>query len=423
MKLLFILLIFINFMNYVDRGLISSLNINIMEDFNITNTQSGVISSSFIAGYLVFSPLFSILVEKYNRIYLMIFGLLIWCMSTFLSGFAKSYIQMLISRLFVGIGEAGYAIISPPIIDSYSPKKTSSRWFAAYFLAIPVGFSLGFLYGGIIESHVNWHYSLILESIVMLLLTLVLFVFRNIDKTKPNTNESYNELNINLSSRQISSLSLYKKIKYILTNKIYIYGLIVYIFYTFVIGSYSFWGPTYLINMYNVTELESDYIFGGITISTGLIGTFLGGLLLDKLKHKGKIITAIKINILSLIISLIFCFCVFFIKNLICFIVLLTLGQLGLFVIIGPINSIFLWSVENNKYTNELNSNIKSLACAICTTAIHLFGDFPSPILVGFVQDNLNNWNITMILLTLFLIPSVVFLYPQYWSAKNMVQF
>ena len=70
MKLFLILLIIINFMNYIDRGLISSININMIDDFNITHTQSGIISSSFMIGYLVFSPIFSHLIHKYNRIIL-----------------------------------------------------------------------------------------------------------------------------------------------------------------------------------------------------------------------------------------------------------------------------------------------------------------------------------------------------------------
>jgi len=406
-------------MNYIDRGLISSLNVNIIKDFNITNTESGIISSSFMVGYLIFSPIFSYLIYKYNRILLIILGLAVWCISTFLSGFSYSYIPMILSRLFVGVGEAAFSAISPPMIDSLSPKESSSRWFSAYFLAIPVGFALGFLYGGLIESNMNWHYSFIIESIIMLVLSLLLLCFRNFDKNNLGNNEQ--DSDSELIVEQTQTLSLCNKIRKILFNKIYIYALLSYIFYTFVIGSYSFWGPNYVIKTYNVSELNADYIFGSITISTGIIGTFLGGYILDKHKQKGRLIVATKIVIISLVISLVLCMGVFCVNNIIGFVILLTIGQLGLFFITGPINSIFIWSVEDKKHTNKLNNEIKSLACAICTMCIHLFGDVPSPILVGFIQDQINNWNYTMIILTSFLLPSIVFIIPQYIFTKKFL--
>ena len=62
------LFILINLFNYIDRGFISSLDTTFVEQYNITDTTSGFINSSFIIGYLVFSPLFSILVKKYNTL-------------------------------------------------------------------------------------------------------------------------------------------------------------------------------------------------------------------------------------------------------------------------------------------------------------------------------------------------------------------
>ena len=62
------------------------------------------------------------------------------------------------------------------------------------------------------------------------------------------------------------------------------------------------------------------------------------------------------------------------------------------------------------------------MACAICTMSIHLFGDVPSPILVGFIQDKLSNWNQTMIILTTFLLPSAIIIIILYWNLKFQQQ-
>ena len=40
---------------------------------------------------------------------------------------------------------------------------------------------------------------------------------------------------------------------------------------------------------------------------------------------------------------------------------------------------------------------------------IHLFGDVPSPILTGFIYDHLQNWNLTMLIITSVLGLSIIF--------------
>ena len=57
--LLVFLFIFTNMLNYLDRGYLSGINKQLMNNFNITNTESGVLSSSFMGGYIISSVIFS----------------------------------------------------------------------------------------------------------------------------------------------------------------------------------------------------------------------------------------------------------------------------------------------------------------------------------------------------------------------------
>ena len=75
------------------------------------------------------------------------------------------------------------------------------------------------------------------------------------------------------------------QIKYIFKQKDYVLTLFSYSFYTFVIGAYSYWGPLYLIDNYNIKQDVSSYIFGGISLVTGILVVF-GGFILDKLRNK-----------------------------------------------------------------------------------------------------------------------------------------
>ena len=114
MKLLNSLLIFINLFNYIDRGFISSLDTKFVQEYNISDSTSGFINSSFIIGYLVFSPIFSLLVNKYNKIILIVIGLVIWSIFNIGNFFSNSIYVFIILRCFIGVGEASFGTIVPP---------------------------------------------------------------------------------------------------------------------------------------------------------------------------------------------------------------------------------------------------------------------------------------------------------------------
>ena len=40
--------------------------------------------------------------------------------------------------------------------DDYAPVKTKARWFAIFYLCIPVGFALGYIVGGVVASSWGW---------------------------------------------------------------------------------------------------------------------------------------------------------------------------------------------------------------------------------------------------------------------------
>ena len=75
-----------------------------------------------------------------------------------------------------------------------------------------------------------------------------------------------------------------------------------------------------------------------------------------------------------------------------------------------------MWTVENKVYDDTKNSQLKTLGCSICTLLIHVFGDVPSPIIVGKIQDVVNNWEKTMLYFSF-----VLLLTPILWGISYYV--
>lgn len=427
MKVLNWLFIFINLFNYIDRGFISSLDTTFVDQYNISDTTSGFINSSFIIGYLIFSPIFSLLVKRYNKIILIFIGLSIWSGFNMLNAFFNNIYLFIIFRSFVGVGEASYGTIVPPLIDRLSDNKYRSLMLSLYFLAMPLGFALGFIISGFLRQYIEWHYLFLIEGVaVMILNVFLLFFVQKLEKfekpkifeelTNPLTDDiddsidGYNSIDV-----KIDDMSVKEKVLKVLMNKMFMIYLLGYTSYNFLIGTFSFWGPGYMEEFYNYSAIDASYIFGGFTVVSGVLGSFFGGLLLDFLKNKyvmgndnEKKRIKLKIgNIIiltCLIIGYICCSIIFLFKNIDLFFGLFGLGEICLFGLVGPINSMLIWSMENKRYTNKLNDEIKVIGCAISICMIHLLGDVPSPILTGYILDNTHNWNWTFFYITQILL-------------------
>lgn len=68
--------------------------------------------------------------------------------ATVMCGLAFDFWSMLCARIFVGVGEAAYLVLSPPMIDAIAPRDKRSLWLGYFFMSIPVGFAIGNVIAG-----------------------------------------------------------------------------------------------------------------------------------------------------------------------------------------------------------------------------------------------------------------------------------
>ena len=62
--------------------------------YNIDNTESGLLQTAFIGGYMVFSPVFGYLGDRFNRKMLMTCGILFWSLITLASSFIPANVSI-----------------------------------------------------------------------------------------------------------------------------------------------------------------------------------------------------------------------------------------------------------------------------------------------------------------------------------------
>eukprot|EP00921_Rhytidocystis_pertsovi_P026667 GHVQ01043017.1.p1 GENE.GHVQ01043017.1~~GHVQ01043017.1.p1 ORF type:complete len:205 (+),score=29.49 GHVQ01043017.1:85-699(+) len=145
-NLVFAFLVLINFVVYLDRGIIPGASSEFVEFVEITTEAAkpdvyvGALQSAFIIGLSVAAVCFGSLAETYPRFYLMGVGLLLWNIAA-----------LFIGRLMSGVGEASFITVAPPMIQDYGGHH-QGRWLSGFYAMIPFGTAVGFGYGSIVAS-------------------------------------------------------------------------------------------------------------------------------------------------------------------------------------------------------------------------------------------------------------------------------
>ena len=150
------ILCFVNFINYMDRSTIAGMMEDIRHDqhFKIKSDKAmGLLQTAFVICYMIFAPIFGYLGDRFNRTWIMMFGLTLWSLSTFVGSCMNNFWAFLFFRALVGIGEASYSTIAPAIISDLFVKDARSRILALFYFAIPVGTGLGYILGKAISLH------------------------------------------------------------------------------------------------------------------------------------------------------------------------------------------------------------------------------------------------------------------------------
>jgi MFS family permease len=92
---------------------------------------------------------------------------------TALCGLARTFPQLVLARIGVGVGEAGCSPPAHSLISDYHPPERRGRAFATYALGIPIGTAFGYLLGGWMSQELGWRSAFLLVGLPGLLLALV----------------------------------------------------------------------------------------------------------------------------------------------------------------------------------------------------------------------------------------------------------
>ena len=143
----FVLLIGFTF-SFVDRQVLNLLVEPIREDLDITDTQISFLQGfAFVLTYVTMSVPIGRMVDRFNRMRIMIGGILLWSTTTIACGLSQSYGQLLAARMGVGAGEAALSPAAWSVLADYFHPDKLARPISVYLMGPYLGAGLAMIAG------------------------------------------------------------------------------------------------------------------------------------------------------------------------------------------------------------------------------------------------------------------------------------
>lgn len=177
--LLFVLML-VCLVNYADRSVIGSVAEPLRREFGLSDLQLGLLQGlSFALLYSLLGVPFARLAERRSRVRILAAATFAWSALTVACGAAANYWQMLLVRVGVGVGEAGFMAPASSLLGDHFPRSRRAFATSVMMLGVPFGALIGATVGGYIAQSIGWRWAfLALGAPGVLVAALVLFTLR-----------------------------------------------------------------------------------------------------------------------------------------------------------------------------------------------------------------------------------------------------
>jgi predicted MFS family arabinose efflux permease len=254
-------------LNYLDRYLLTILLEPIKQDLDMSDTGMGfLIGPAFALFYTAMGVPIARLADRTSRINVIAIGFTIWSAFTALSGLARSFVQLAIARVMVGVGEAAGGAPSHSLLSDTFPPERRANALAIFQMGVYLGQFLGLAVGGFLVAPLGWRWTFIAVGLPGVLFALLL-KFTVPEPERGRFDEA-------ASSEQ---KPLREVISHLLGMRTFRWLALGTGLASFAGTGYGFWVPTLFVRVHGMSFGEVGLTFGLVAGISSLLGTLLAG--------------------------------------------------------------------------------------------------------------------------------------------------
>jgi MFS family permease len=369
--------------NSVDRIALGVILQDIKIDLALSDTQLGVLTGiAFAMFYSVMGIPIARWADRGNRVSIISLTTFLWSGAVALCGLAGNFVQLLLIRVGVGVGEAGCIPPALSLIAEYYNRAERPRAAAIYGMGGALSFVVGFFMSGWLDHLYGWRVTFVLVALPGLVLAaLARFSLREPRRTKSTDGPSSVENSTASMAREIQP-TLPEVAATLWANKTFRNLLLcLSVVYLFGYGILQ-WQPTFFIRSYGFTTGKIGTWLAVTYGAGGLLGTWLGGELASRFAANNERLQ-LKGMALALVGSGIAAMFVYLTSDPYLALVLIGFYVLCTYAINGPL----LATIQT-----LIPSRMRAVSIALVYLVANLIGMGLGPVAVGVASDLMRPW-------------------------------
>jgi MFS transporter, Spinster family, sphingosine-1-phosphate transporter len=351
----------LNLLNYVDRNVLFAVQPLVQNEFHISKTQVGYLTSAFLGFYMIAAPFVGPLADRYSRKLIIVLGAMFWSGLTLLTAATHNYTELLIRHTLVGIGEATFVTIAPTFVADLFAEDKRGRILGIFYLATPVGSAAGYLLGGSLAPQYGWRFPFYIAAAPGFLLAIIVLFLREPERGQFDSLQGTPE--------RATLLGLIRNPAF-LTSTLGMAAM------TYSLGGIQVWMPQFLYSERHYSLEQANLKFGLIIVADGVLaalaGGWLGDYLLPRMKSSYYLVSAVSmaLGVPVMIVAL-------FVTGPV---MMPAIAVAAFFLLLNtaPLNAAVI---------NSVDAHIRATALAVNIFVIHILGDVPSPTMMGWIAD------------------------------------
>lgn len=283
--------------SYMDRQILTLLIEPIRRDLAISDTQVSLLSGlAFALCYCVAALPLGRLADVGNRRNIIAAGVLVWSAMTALCGISRSFLQLFIFRMGVGIGEAALPPAAYSLLADHFPRGRLALPMSVFVLGAPIGGGLALIAGGSIVEFISrlpplslgglplhpWQVAFLVVGGAGLFVFLLVLTLREPARHVDSTGY------IPVAASAPRDFRVAEVMGFLLARKRLFVPLLVGLSLgnMFSYGALA-WVPTFLIRTYDWTLPQAGAAVGSLLLVFGCCGAPAGGWVVQSLERRG----------------------------------------------------------------------------------------------------------------------------------------
>ncbi len=285
MLYVFFMLFAATLFNGLDASEFTSASTVIAQELHLSIGDIGMLASAFTI-FLTLSIIpVGLWADRAKRSHVIAACLAVWSLATALTGLASNLIALFLTRMFTGIGEAGYAPAGNSMVGDVFPEDQRAKVMSWLSVAGLIGPILGMVLGGVIAGLApgSWRLAFLVTGLP----GLALFAWRMREPTRHQTIK----LAYNVETKEYNAWKpgpILAQLRTVLQIKPFVCLTLYGVLTAFTATALQTYFPT-LLQQQDTFGLTSGQaaLYAGLALGpTALVGVMLGGYLADWLSHR-----------------------------------------------------------------------------------------------------------------------------------------